>query len=462
MLDFFEVDLSYLENNYSLFDTFFLGFTYSFAMALPFSPPLLICLRRMVIQGIRIGLSAYLGTAIGYTFFFSLLFFGARDFIQFWYDWEPVFYVIGIALSCKILFAFYNEAPASLVEYDMLDKYGIKSKKTSPFTLGKMISVSSLNFALVLCNPVSLISTSRFILNPNISKLDSPILFLVSFFVGFLCFSSIFGFLFYFLRNYLVSYKNWQNLSFSSDLDQGNETDLIKRSLTFKTFLLRFINPFNQWVVIGSLSLILTSTAKWSWQIFFQYPVENLFTSIQSVSGSLPIDFSKFDGIRNFPDCDTNIQNRDRPGYVFRHFPVDSLIQHRIWEEKQPLTEPQLEDIYFRYRTHRINKLSEIVDLVKFTQRTPLSDRSTPEQIQHLKEVKRNYNELHENNFSPRTSLNKGKGFPNLSYVEEKALSPNGLDNPYLHSSIKEDWPKSKMADLEANYKNRNILDFLS
>jgi hypothetical protein len=137
MLDFFEVDLSYLENNYSLFDTFFLGFTYSFAMALPFSPPLLICLRRMVIQGIRIGLSAYLGTAIGYTFFFSLLFFGARDFIQFWYDWEPVFYVIGIALSCKILFAFYNEAPASLVEYDMLDKYGIKSKKNFPIHFRK-------------------------------------------------------------------------------------------------------------------------------------------------------------------------------------------------------------------------------------------------------------------------------------------------------------------------------------
>ena len=108
MLNFLEFDLTYLENSYSILDTFVLGFTYSFAMALPFSPPLLICLRRMVIQGIRIGLASYLGTAVGYTVFFSLLLFGARDLVQFWYDWEPVFFIIGIVLSWKILVEFFN------------------------------------------------------------------------------------------------------------------------------------------------------------------------------------------------------------------------------------------------------------------------------------------------------------------------------------------------------------------
>ena len=38
MLDFLEFDLTYLENSYSILDTFVLGFTYSFTMALPFSP----------------------------------------------------------------------------------------------------------------------------------------------------------------------------------------------------------------------------------------------------------------------------------------------------------------------------------------------------------------------------------------------------------------------------------------
>ena len=206
MLDFLEFDLTYLENSYSILDTFVLGFTYSFTMALPFSPPLLICLRRIVIQGIRIGLASYVGTALGYTVFFSLLFFGARDLIQFWYDWEPVFYVIGIALSWKILVGFFNASPANLVEYDMLDKYGVKSKKALPLTPFNLLSIGGLNFILVLCNPVSLISSSKLLLSPNISQLSSPSFFLFSFFIGFLFFSSFFGFLFYLCSQVFINY----------------------------------------------------------------------------------------------------------------------------------------------------------------------------------------------------------------------------------------------------------------
>ena len=147
-----------------------------------------------------------------------------------------------------------------------------------------------------------------------------------------------------------------------------------------------------------------------------------MFTAIQSVSRALPVDLSKSDGIRTFPDCDTNIQNSDRPGYVFRHFPVDSLIQHRIWEEKYPLTEQQLEDIYLRYHTHRINKISEVFDNFKLNQRTPLADRSTSEQIQHLQEVKRAYVAFHEDSASMGMTQNKGKGSPNLSYAQEKTI----------------------------------------
>jgi threonine/homoserine/homoserine lactone efflux protein len=454
MLDFFEIDFSYLEENYSLLDTFFLGLTYSFSMALPFSPPLLICLRQMVIQGVWIGLIAYLGTAFGYTFFFSLLFFGARNIVQFWYDWEPVFFIIGIALSCKTLFGFYTENTSNFSEYELE-----KSNKISSLTPSKILSVGGLSFVLVLCNPINIVSTSRLILNPDISKLESPAFFLISFFIGFFIFSSAFGFLFHFLRNYLVNYKNWQNTVSPNEKDQ--ETDVVKQSLTFNTFLLRFINPFNQSIVIASLSLILISTTKWSWQIFLQYPAENLFTGFQFISKSLPIDFSQFDGVRTFPDCDTNIKNRERPGYVFRHFPIDSLVQHRLWEEKYPLTEKQVVDIYHRYRTHRINKLSDDVDRLKFIGRTPFADCSTPEQIKHLKEVKRNYDIMQEHKFSSNVTQNKAKGFPNLSYAQEKGTLINSSDNLYLHPSIKDNWPASKIANLEATAQNRNILDFL-
>ena len=457
MLDFLELDLTYLENSYSILDTFILGFTYSFTMAFPFSPPLLICLRRMVIQGIRIGLASYLGTAVGYTVFFSLLLFGARDLVQFWYDWEPVFFLIGIGLTWKVLIEFYNASPANLVEYDMLDKYGVKSKKALMLTPFNLLSTAGLNFILILCNPVSLISSSKLLLNPNISNLSSPGFFLASFFIGFLCFSSFFGFLFYFLRNYLVSYKNWQNSSFSSENSGQSETDGIQRSLTFKTFLLRFLNPFNQWVVILSLGLIMASTGRWAWQLFLQYPSEHLFTAIQSVSPALPVDLSKVDGIRTFPECDTSIENRDRPGYVFRHFPVDSLIQHRIWDEKAPLTKQQLEDIYFRYHTHRINKVSEVFNQFKLDRRTPLADRSTPEQIQHLQEVKRAYLAFHENDESALTIQNRGKGSPSFSYAQEKTIVDDSQENIYIHSSLKDKW---YLDGLAASPNNRNVLDF--
>ena len=49
-------------------------------------------------------------------------------------------------------------------------------------------------------------------------------------------------------------------------------------SLTFKLFVLRFLDPCNQWIVIASLSLIFIAAAKCIWQAVLQYPAEYLFT----------------------------------------------------------------------------------------------------------------------------------------------------------------------------------------
>ena len=96
MLNIFEVNLSYLEEQFSVIDTLFLGCTHAITLAIPFSPPLLICLRRLLVQGALAGFVSYLGTTVGYLVFFTFLFFGARDLVQFWYDWEPIFYSLGL------------------------------------------------------------------------------------------------------------------------------------------------------------------------------------------------------------------------------------------------------------------------------------------------------------------------------------------------------------------------------
>ena len=44
MINIFDINLSYLENNYSDIDLLFFGISYAFSFALPFSPPLLISL----------------------------------------------------------------------------------------------------------------------------------------------------------------------------------------------------------------------------------------------------------------------------------------------------------------------------------------------------------------------------------------------------------------------------------
>nr|YP_002600961.1 hypothetical chloroplast RF1 [Pyramimonas parkeae]ACJ71141.1 hypothetical chloroplast RF1 [Pyramimonas parkeae] len=455
MLNLSEINVSYLENHYSFFDTVFLGLTYSFPIALPLSPPLLICLRRIVVQGIRFGFASYLGTAIGYTFFFTLLLFGLRDFIQIWYDWEPLFYSIGLILSIKLLIAFYNEAPSDLVEQDMVKNYGIESTKSEHIPFLKYVVVGFINFLLVLCNPISLTAPSIFFFDPEISKLNSPGIFLFSFFIGFICFSFFFGFIFYFIRNNLGSYKNWQT---ASSNEEGNK---LLVPITFKTFLLKFLNPFNKGLVITTLSILFMVTNEMTWNTLFQYPAENIFPAMKSASCSLPLNLDKFDGIRVFPDCDTNIENRDRQELVSRHFAVDSIAQQFLWEEN-PLPKAKYDLVYYRFHIHPLNKIQEAVRNFEIGQRTPLSQKTTPEQIKHLKEVKELYKQNnipgYKTKYAARTVENTTKGISDYGYVKENSISQN-VD--YLNSSIKKNWSDSKITDFTIKSNTPTLLDFL-
>ena len=390
-----EVNLSFFDIYHSFADTLLVSFQHAFFLALPFSPPVLISLRRLLIEDFRSGIASYLGTALGYTSFLSLLLFGFRQLIQFWYDWEPTFFLFGIILTIKLLISFYNE---SVYKDDL------------PTTLARgnqqLISIALIQVGLVFCNPINLFHTPQFLIDNELLGFTSPFLYLLFFFISFLFVGLGSGILICFLRDTLISIPA------------------------------KFTRRANQLIVITSLSLIFAVTTKKTWHLVY-YPLENLYTGLQNAGSFLPFDFSKIDGLRKFIVFDTNIRERDRNLSVLRHFPMESLKQRRIWANKEPFTDIQMKDLYFRFHTHSINRLGDLVQKTKVTQRTPFLDRTSKEQLEHLIEIQDSYNDLKkQSKIMPGILQNQGKGLPFESYIEKKQFIPSSTN--YFH-------PKSEL-----------------
>lgn len=397
-MNIFEIDISYLNNNYSSIETFFAGAIQAFSFAIPVSVPLLICLRRLLVEGIPAGIASYLGTTLGQTFFIFMVLGGFREYIQFWYDWEPVLYLIGMLLTLKVLFSFYIES---------------RLKRPSLLNTKTLFSFCGVNFILVICNPVNAINLSRFITNNDLIGMDLVLpIYLLGFFTSLLSFSCLFGLGFYFLRNWLLL-------------------------VSVKPYSL-FMKPVNQGLVIFSLALIFNATGKLTWQLFTYHTAESIVNSDKP--------------LRKFPVFDTGTRCRDRPISVSSRFPLKVLIQRRTWMNKPPLTKNQEEQVYFRYNIHIVNRFSDWVRKINFTSRTPFVNKNTPEQIRRLKQVKSDYLTLNsiiqENTNSKglkRDTPNRGKGKPPASYTldtpvvlagtEQIDLTKSSTPN-YLHPDL--------------------------
>ena len=290
-MNIFEVDISYLstsnEEIFSLqsFEIFFIGLTHAFFSALPVSPPLFICLRRILVQGIPAGLTCYLATALGETCFLFFILFGFRDLIQFWYDWEPVLYFIGIALTCNILFEFSQDY--------RLQKISIDQTQT-------LIQIFGIHFFLMFLNPAVAFNSTQFPLSVETTQSWFPIAniaYLSGFFIGLFGFSCLFGFIFLFL-------KNWFQVT--SLKPYGT-----------------FMRPLNRGLIILGLSLIFNVTGKYTWHLFIQYPAETFASSV----GRLKL-FSKESSIENNSSTPLGVDSTPG-GSVVRHFTgFDSSIRN--------------------------------------------------------------------------------------------------------------------------------------
>jgi hypothetical protein len=194
----------------------------------------------------------------------------------------------------------------------------------------------------------------------------------------------------------------------------------------------KFMRKANQFLVLTSLSLIFAVAASKTWHLVY-YPLENFFPLFQKAGSFLPLDFSKINGFRKFLIYDTGIRERDRNLPSSRHIPMEFLRERRIWAGKEPFTDTQMKDFYFRFHAHSINRLGDLIQKTKVTQRTPFLDRTSKEQLEHLIEMKESYQDLKkQRKFMPQVPPNRGKpGLALESYIEKKEFLPTTTN--YFH-----------------------------
>ena len=394
-MNIFEIDISYINNNYSAIETFLAGAVQAFSFAIPLSVPLFICLRRLLVEGIPAGVVSYLGNSVGQTFFLFLVLAGFRDVIQFWYDWEPVLYLVGLLLTLKVLFTFYSES--------RLKRPTLLDSKT-------LVQFFGIQILFVISNPVNAINLSGFITNNELLGMDGYLpVYLLGFFISLWGWSTLFGLGFYFIRNWLLV-------------------------VSVKPYSL-FMQPVNRGLVIFSLGLMFTATGKMAWELFTYHPIEKV------IQADTFLGTKSQQPLRKFNPLDFGIRSQNRPIPVATHFPLKVLIQRRVWMNKPPLTKSQEEQVYFRYNIHIVNRISEWARQFSFANRTPFIEKNTPEQIRRLQQVKNDYIAVHSliqdsKDKGLKTVQNGWKGNPPASYTQEKVDSYASKSPLYLHPDL--------------------------
>ena len=96
--------LTFLETPALSNNRFLIGFSNSFFACLPISCSSLICIYRLMINGVPAALFSLLGNILGQSCFLICVLFGLRSFIVPWFSLEPLNYGIGLYIVLNIIF----------------------------------------------------------------------------------------------------------------------------------------------------------------------------------------------------------------------------------------------------------------------------------------------------------------------------------------------------------------------
>lgn len=454
-MNFFELDISYFQrvNQLNFQEILFLGVFHGIVFSLPFSAPILICLRRFLLDGLKIGVVALFGTLFGQLSFLLFIFLGIRPLIQCWYIFEPFLAFLGMSLALKLATDFFHQKNFGFEEGSLSRFSGAVENNSSAFsqflskiisaldflkignlftrlfgitTLGKNSSVAiqifTFQFLLMFLNPAFPATSTRLILgqdlldgislmnwgvatNSSLSGVQFGLLYSCGFIFGSFLLVSLLVFLF---KVVFVQLENWgaslplklANTSASSNTisERSSRLKVLNSGNLFGNPI--FLNKAFVFLIIGCL---LQGTIQYSWRLFTQYPIDFIgWKSSTIIEGGNSNDKSErssavistplFPSLqREFPSFDSNIRHREKNLQVERHVPVEKVNARRTLSGRPPLNEEQKSDAYLKYNSFFLNKIEQAVEDVKIQLRTPDSHIRTYEEILQLQKMKERY-----------------------------------------------------------------------
>lgn len=423
-MNFFELDISYFQRAQQLTfqESLILGLFHGIVFSLPFSAPLLICFRRFLLDGVKVGFSALLGTVFGQLTFLLFIFLGFRPLIQCWYIFEPFLAFAGMSLTLKLATDFFHQrnfgfetAPASGNFVNTGSRFGTSLNYLDSLpTSGKIFLFQ---FLLMFLNPAFPATISRFILSQELFDSASPFSFAIFYGFGFIIGSIVFVSLFItILKLFSTQLENFSLI-------------LPGKWATSSNFARTLGNPFflNKAFVFLIIGCLLQGTIQYSWRLFTQYPLEFV---------GVPAQEQVF-GQREFPSFDSNIRHRDKNLPVDRHIPVEKVNARRTLSGRPPLNEEQKSDAYLKYNSFFLNKLEHAIEDSKIQFKTGDLHIRTYQDIVQLQKMKERYLKASGANrpAKARPLENNTKGKPKFSYIRELLDSVPGA-NKYLHDDI--------------------------
>ena len=469
-MNFFELDISYFQrvNQLNFQEMMFLGLFHGIVFSLPFSAPLLICFRRFLLDGFKMGTFALGGTLFGQFTFLFFIFLGFRPLIQFWYICEPFLAFFGMSLALNLAIDFFHQKNFGLEETsfhkfagDMNENYSssffskiqsfLKLPPGNIFetfftrTFGNIPGIDSnsarmkifgFHFLLMLLNPTFPATSTRLILGQDLldgsfsrsglGSIPGPAQFSFFYCLGFL-FGSIFLVSFFVLL-FKFCFVQLSALALSPAGLRSAPRDGIPQEKGSQNIFGNslFLNKVFVFLIIGCL---LQGTVQYSWRLFTQYPIEFIgWKSFSKADENKPL-FSSLNIAREFPSFDSNIRHREKNLGVERHVPVEKINTRRTLSGRPPLTEEQKSDAYLKYNSFFLNKISQAFEDSKIQFRTPDFHLRTYEEIHQLQKMKQRFLKAQSLLSGYKNSILPEKMFSSVSIPSEVITKARPLEN---------------------------------
>lgn len=425
-----------------------LGLFHGFIFSFPFSAPVLICIYRFLVQGVRQGSLAVAGTILGQICFVAFILGGGatRHFIQFWYTTEPFLALLGFALSFKLATDFFSGrsggASRSLGSFASVG--GPDNRK---WDMRESLGIAAIHFVLMFLNPAMPATSSRILLASPIFPSLGANAFVYNF--GFIITATLsIGILWPLVFAASIQLMNRGKILFDTGISAARSNSLFgfsrdpnTQSGMAKGSYENVIQPrFLTFLIVGCL---ISGGLQYSWRLFTQYPLEALQSSQVGTGYSLV----GFPSAREFPSFDSNIRHRDKNLPVDRHLPIEKMNARRTLSGRPPLSEEQKSDAYFKFNSFFINNLEQKFENKLINSRlgqfntgiTPGQQRNY-EEIDYLQKLKAQFESQEESGLGRGIDLrleNNTKGKPKFSYIRELIHSNSSSTlNQFLHDEL--------------------------